>query len=163
MSLTQRITSRRMEDIVNQGYRYALTGSVGSVTDSSVQSAASERTIVVTGFAISSSSATDVLVSLGFKTGSSATVTFFQGYTKSGAPIVYNYTFGDEKYSLPGDALVITTNAVGPTVYTVNGRIIGEKVSLGYIQVEGAGHSGAPGFPVEYSGFSSFWRGGVPG
>jgi hypothetical protein len=60
--------------------------------------------------------------------------------------------------------LVITTNAAGPTVYTVNGRIIGEKVGLGYAQVEGAGHSGAPGFPPEtFSGFSGLWRGGFPG
>ena len=162
MSLIQRIVSRRQEDIINQGYRAAFTGSVGSVTDTAIWTAVVERTVVVTGFCLSTTSATDVLVTLGFKTGVSTTVPFFQGYVKSGSPLIYTYTFGDEKYSLPGDALVITTNAAGPTVYTVNARIIGEKVALGYVQIEGAGHSGAPGFPTFSSGFSGFDRGGWP-
>jgi len=163
MSLVQRITTRRMEDIINQGFRFAQTGSVGSVTDTVIQAAASERTIVTTGFCLSTTSATDVLVSLGYKTDVSATVNFFQGYIRAGGPIVFTYTLGDERYSLPGDALVITANAVGPVVYTVNGRIIGEKVALGYIEHAGASaHSGSPGFPPEYSGFSGLWRGGYP-
>jgi hypothetical protein len=163
MSLVQRITTRRLDDIINQGYRFALTGSVGTVTDTAIQTGAIERTIVTTGFVLSTTSATDVLVSLGYKAGVSATVTFFQGYVRAGGPIIFVYSLGDERYSIPGDALVITTNAAGPVVYTINGRIVGEKVALGYIEHAGApAHSGSPGFPPEYSGFSGLWRGGFP-
>lgn len=162
MSLIQRIVTRRQEDIINQGFRAAFTGSVGTVSDQAIWTAVAERTVVVTGITLSTTSATDVIVSLGFKTGLSATNVFYTGYIKSGSPLVFPYTFGDEKYSLPGDAFVITTNAAGPTIYTINARIIGEKVALGYIQIEGAGHSGAPGFPVFSSGFSGFDRGGWP-
>jgi len=163
MSLIQRIVVRRLEDCINQGYRFSLTGSVASVTDSVIQAAAVERTVVITGFTLSTTSATDVLVTLAFKTGVSASTPFFQAYIKTGGPIVYAFSMGDERYSQVGDALVITTDAAGPTVYTINGRIIGEKVALGYIQIEGAGHSGAPGFPPFMSGFSSLYRGGPPG
>ena len=163
LSLIQRIATRRLEDVIYQGYRFGLTGSIAQLTDSIIQAGATDRTIVITSFVLSSTSATDVLVNLGFKTGVNPTVIFFQSYVKSGAPVTLAYTLGDEKYSIPGDGLVMTTSASGPTSYTINGRIVGEKVSLGYIQIEGAGHSGAPGFPTEYSGFSSFWRGGFPG
>jgi|SRR3989304_2536072 len=159
MSLIQRITARNFQDVINQGWRFSLTASVGSVTDSVIQAAQAERTIVVTGFILSTTSATDVLVTLGFK-GSGATVPFFSGYLRAAGPIVYPFPMGDERYSQVGEALVITTNAGGPVVYTLNGRVIGEKVALGYIQVEGAGHSGAPGFPPQMSGFSSLYRGG---
>ncbi len=163
MSLIQRIVTRRLDDIINQGYRFALTGSVAQVTDTAIQAGASERTIVTTGFVISTTSVTDVLVSLGYKTGLSATVNFFQGYIRAAGPISFAYALGDERYSLPGDALVITTSAAGPVIYTMNGRIVGEKVALGYIEHAGApAHSGSPGFPPEYSGFSGLWRGGFP-
>jgi hypothetical protein len=159
MSLIQRITARSFQDVINQGFRFSLTGSVGTVTDTVIQAAAAERTIVVTGIIVSTSSAIDVNVTIGFK-GTGASVPFFSGYIKTGSSISYPYPMGDERYSNVGDALVITTDANGPVVYTVNGRIIGEKVSLGYIQIEGAGHSGAPGFPPQMSGFSGLYRGG---
>lgn len=163
MSLIQRITTRRLEDIINQGYRFGLTGSVGTVTDSAIQAGISERTIVTTGFVLSTTSATDVIVSLGYKNGVAATVNFFQGYIRAGGPIVFTYGIGDERYSAPGESLVITTSAAGATIYTINGRIIGEKVALGYIEHLGASaHSGSPGFPPDFSGFSSLWRGGWP-
>ena len=135
-----------MEDIINQGLRLGLTGSVAMVTDGIVQAAMTERTIVVTGFIISTSSVTDVLVSLGFNNGVS-TVIFTEGYVKSGGPIIYTYTIGDERYSSPGDSLVITTSGAGPTVYTVNGRLIGEKVALGYLEQAGATAHSSPWFP----------------
>ena len=159
MSLIQRIASRNFQDVINQGFRFSLTASVGTVTDTVVQAAQTERTVVVTGFTLSTNSTTAVLVSLGFK-GTGATVPFFSGYVVSGGPIVYPFPMGDERYSQVGDALVISTDSSGPVIYTVNGRVIGEKVSLGYIQVEGAGHSGAPGWPPAMSGFSSLYRGG---
>ena len=43
------------------------------------------------------------------------------------------YPLGDERYGDSAGSLVITTNG-GPVVYTINGRIIAEKVGLGYIQ-----------------------------
>jgi hypothetical protein len=161
MSLVQRIQTRRFEDIINQGYRFEEIGSVAIVAESELIAAASERTIVVMGFVITTSSATDVLVSLLFK--NTVTREFFRGYVRAGSPIVYPFPLGDERYSAVGDSLVITTDAAGPTVFTIYGRIIGEKVALGYIPHEGAsGHDHAPAFPTFHSGFSSFYRGGVP-
>lgn len=162
MSLIQRIQTRRSEDIINQGFRAAFTGSVGTVTDTAIWSATTERTVVVTGIVVSTNSATDVLVNIGFKTGSNATVVFFEGYVKSGGPLKMEYMFGDERYSLPGDALVITTNASGPTVFTINARIIGEKVALGYIEHLGVDAHLSPASPPAMSGFSGLYRGGFP-
>jgi len=162
MSLIQKITTRRFEDIINQGYRFGLTGSVGTVTDTAIQAGATDRSIVVTSFVLSTTSATDVIVSLGFKDGVTTTRTFFSGYIRAAGPIIFSYSTGDERYSNPTEALVITTDAGGPVIYTVNGRIIGEKIAKGYIEIEGAGHSGAPGYPVFSSGFSGFDRGGWP-
>lgn len=169
MSLIQKIATRRFEDIINQGFRFAFTGSVGTVTDQALWTGATDRSVVTTGFILSTTSATDVLVSLGYKTGIAATVVFFQGNVKSGAPIVYNYMTGDERYSNCTDSLVITTGAAGPVIYTVNGRIIGDKISLGYIEREGApAHSGGANYPpfnppTNWSGFSGADRGGYPG
>lgn len=161
MSLIQRITTRRFEDLINQGFRFGLTGSVGSVTDTAIQAGVSERTIVTTSFVLSTTAGTAVRTKLGYKQGINATVVFFDGYVAAGGPICFVYSIGDERYSAPGEALVITTDSAGPVIYTVNGRIVGEKVSLGYIEHEGASaHSGAPGFPPGHSGFSGLYRGG---
>lgn len=162
MSLIQSIRTRRLDDIINQGYRFSDIGSVASVTDTVVQAAVDERTIVVTGLVLSTTSATDVLVSVGFKTGSSSSVPFLASYIRAGGPIVLTYALGDERYSSPGDALTISTNAAGPTEYTIFGRIIGEKVALGYIEHMGASAHQSPIFPPGFSGFSSLYRGGFP-
>ena len=169
MSLIQKIATRRLEDIINQGYRFAFTGSVGTVTDQALWSGTTDRSVVTTGFILSTGSATDVQVSLGYKNGGNATVVFFTGLIRAASPIIFSYPTGDERYSNPTDSLVITTNAAGPTIYTINGRIIGDKVPLGYIEQPGAsGYSGAPnvgGFnpPTNWSGFSGMDRGGYPG
>jgi len=161
MSLIQRITTRRFEDLINQGYRFDEVGSVAAVTAQNIIAAATERTIVVTGLMFTTTSATDVLVTIGFK--NTTTNDIFKGYVRAGGPLIYTFPIGDERYSQPGDSLVITTDAAGPTVYTVYGRIVGEKVALGYIEHLGApAHSGSPGFPPDHSGFSGLWRGGWP-
>lgn len=159
MSLIQRITARRFEDIINQGYRLNVVGSQsGSGTDTTIQSgvgtANAIRVIVVTGYILSTNSASDILVSLGFKNGSSATVSFASGYIRQGAPLVYTFPMGDERYSAnlqgytTGDALVMT-NSAGPVAYTVYCRIIGEQVPLGYIEYPGAPAHHSPVFPSE--------------
>lgn len=163
MSLIQKIATRRMEDIINQGFRFAFTGSVGTVTDTVLWAGATDRSVVVTSFVISTNNATDVLVSLGYKNGISATVVFFQGYIKDGSPIIFDYTIGDERYSNPTDSLVITTSTSGPTVYTVNGRIIGDKVPLGYIEMPGAPAHSSPVFPSFTNDGNQPQRGGAPG
>lgn len=162
MSLIQAIRSRRLDDIINQGYRFNEISSVGTVTDTVVVAAATERTILVTGFCLTTTSSTDVIVTLGFKTGVATTVPFFRGYVRAGGPLQYTYGIGDERYSAPGDALVITTSASGATIFTITGRIIGEKVSLGYIEHAGAAAHQSPIFPPAASGFSSLYRGGYP-
>ena len=134
MSLIYTIKTRRFEDILNQGARIALTGIVPAlITDGVIQPGGVERNIVVTGWALSSSSNTDVLVSLGFKVSGKPTVAFASAYVKSGSSMTMIYPLGDERYGDSAGSLVITTNG-GPVVYTINGRIIAEKVGLGYIQ-----------------------------
>lgn len=159
MSLIQRIVSRRLEDIINQGYRLNVIGSQsGSGTDTIIQSgvgtANAIRVIVVTGYVLSTNSASDILVSLGFKNASAATVPFVSGYIRQGSPIVYTFPMGDERYSAnntgytTGDGLVLT-NSAGPVAYTVYCRIIGEQVPLGYIEYPGAPAHNSPVFPPE--------------
>ena len=118
--LIQQIKSRTVGDIINQGYRAGLTGTVGTVTNSIVYPSNSQRIIVVTGVVITTNSSTDVLVSLNF---SSNGTPFFQGYVKTGMCLAMEYSLGDERYSAPEDALWITTTG-GTVAYTINARII---------------------------------------
>lgn len=159
MSLIQRIVTRRFDDIINQGYRLNVVGSQsGSGTDTVIQPGVGTsnaiRVIVVTGYILSTNNATDILFSLGFKNGSSATVPFASGYVRQGSPIVYTFPIGDERYSgnlqgyTTGDGLVLTTSA-GPVAYTIYCRIIGEQVPLGYIEYPGAPAHNSPVFPPE--------------
>lgn len=133
MSLIYTIKTRRIEDILNQGLRLGLVGTVNAGADTVVMAGGQERNIIVTGWSLSTSSATDVLVSLGFKVAGQPTASFAAGYVKSGSSLVMIYPLGDERYGESAASLVITTNG-GPVAYTVNGRLISEKVGLGYIE-----------------------------
>lgn len=145
MSLIQSIKTRRLEDLINQGFRFAFVGSVpGAAADTVIQAGATERSFVVTGFTLSTTG-TNLLVSLGFRTGGS-TVKFWEGYVTSGGPMIYTYQLGDERYGALGESLVITTSG-GPVVYTLNGRVIAEKTALGYIERVGAPAHTQPHFP----------------
>jgi hypothetical protein len=148
MSLITQIRTRRLEDIINQGLRQNYVGTVGAVTDSLIQDGVAERTLCVTGIMLSTDSATDVLVTIGFKTGSSPSVPFFETFIKSGGAVAYPYPTGDERYSSPGQSLVITTTG-GTVAFTIPTRVIGEKVALGYIEYPGAPAHKAPWLPSQ--------------
>lgn len=159
MSLIQRIATRRLEDIINQGYRLNLIGTqAGSGTDVVIQpgvgTANAIRVIVVSGYILSTNSSSNILVSLGFKNGSGTTMPFVSGYITQGAPLQVMFPVGDEVYSgnvqgyTTGDSMVITTSA-GPVQYTVYCRIIGEQVPLGYIEYPGAPAHQSPIYPPE--------------
>ena len=132
MSLIYTIKTRRMEDILNQGFRLALNGTVGTVTDSVIMAGGQERNIVVTGWSLSTNSQTDVLASLGFQVAGQPSVAFATCYVRSGSSITMPYQLGDERYGDSAASLVITTSG-GTVAYTINGRLISEKVGLGYV------------------------------
>jgi len=134
MSLIYSIKTRQMSDLINQGVRLALNGTVASaVTDGVIMAGANERNIVVTGWSLSSKSSTDVLVSLGFKVAGQDTGNFLSCYVRSGSPIAQIYQIGDERYGASAACLVITTDG-NDVAYTVDGRLLADKVGLGYIQ-----------------------------
>ena len=146
MSLIQRIVNRRVEDIINQGLRLGLTQAVGT-GNWTVFGAEPERTIVVTGYVLSTNAASPVLVTLSYLSVDGNTATpFATGYIQAGQSISCQYTMGDERYGLPGESLVLTVGSTsGSVAYTVNARQIGEKVPLGYIERGGApAHSFPP-------------------
>jgi len=149
MSLISSIKTRRVEDIMNQGYRASLTGTVATVTDNVILSGVADRAFVCMSFILTTDSASNISVSLGYRTGSTTTK-FFEGYlTAAGGPLSFTYGMGDEKYSELGHSLVITTSA-GNVKYSINGRVISEKVPLGYIEHLGApAHNTSPYFPAE--------------
>ena len=124
--LIYNVKSRTVGDIVNQGYRAGLTGTVGAVSKQTVYPSNPQRVIVVTGVCITASSASPILVSLNF---SSNGTPFFQGYVQSGAVLQMEYALGDERYSLNEDSLTITTTG-GTVAYTINARIIGVQDAL---------------------------------
>lgn len=146
MSLVTSIKTKQLSDIINQGLRLSLTGSIGSVTDGVIQTGGAERAFVVTGITLSTDSATSILVSLGFK-GDGATAVFFSAYVIKGGSITVQYPIGDEKYSDIAQSLVVTTNAAGPVVYSIDARLISEKTPLGYIQYPGCQDHHSPWFP----------------
>ncbi len=154
MSLINIITYRKLEDLANEGYRLTLTGSLaGAVVDSIIVTPdvqvrdisttngtlvalpATEKYLMITGFRLSTDSATPAEVSLGFKKGATATNTFFRGYIGGTAGSVDKcLPLGDWKF---GDLehLLVATVPAGTTVsYTIDARISYSKKPLGFIQ-----------------------------
>jgi len=133
MSLIYNIKTRRFEDLINQGLRLALTDSTSNaVVDGVVMAGGQERNFVITGWVLSTNSATDIKVTLGFKVAGQSTSTFATAYIKSGSSISMDYQLGDERYSDSAASIVITADG-GPVAYTINGRLLADKVGIGYI------------------------------
>lgn len=149
MSLIQEIKTRRLEDVINEGAKVALTGTMsGSGTDQVLFASDTSRSIIVSGFTLSSSSGSVVLMSLGFKPNGGSTLNFFQGYVNS---ITRTYALGDWYRGGPGDSLVITSAAA--CAYTVDVRLGSTPLVLGYIEHEfgrgASGHRAKAVFPDE--------------
>lgn len=151
MSLIQRITSRRLEDTINEGYKLALTGALSSGTDQIVFTAATNRAPIITGLSLTTSSGSSILVSVGFKNGSDATLTLFEAYITSGSGVSRMYPLGDWYRGRLNDSIVITT--AGAVAYTLDSRITSEPTALNYVEHEfgggASGHRGKAVFPDE--------------
>ena len=151
MSLIQKIVSRSPQDLINEGYKLAITGSAALVTDSIIWTGTADRAIIITGFTLSSNQATAVLVSLGFRLDLGTTLNFFQGYVSSGASFCKEFPLGDWYRGGLGYDLVLTTSGAGPIAFTVDTRVTSFPAELGYIENYGAqsatAHSGQAWFP----------------
>jgi hypothetical protein len=178
MSLISRINYRKLEDLANTGFKASLTGSfAGAVTDHIIVTPdltnrdiftvngadtpipPEEKFFIVTGYRISTDSATPIEVKLGFKHGADPTVVFFDGFIGGTAGsvdrilVLGDWVFGAQAYDL-----VITTGA-GNFAFTVTGRVCYEKVPLGFVQHGGsAEHSGKASYGLEDAIFK-----GTPG
>jgi hypothetical protein len=156
MSLINAIKSRNVQDLANEGLRVAYTGEilVGPATDQQVPGSAivAERFYIVTGWHLSTSSATPVKVTLGFKKAGDPTVPFFTAYITANSPAekvlpVHDWKFGDLEYEL-----VITTSAAADVAYSVDARISASKEPKGYVEREGnKTHDTKGNFPPESS------------
>lgn len=151
MSLAQKVVSRNQIDLLNEGLQYSATGTTGTVTDLVVVPTSADRAPIVMGFTLTSNNATPFLVSLGFKKGSEATLTFFQSYLSSTMPLVIEYSNfawyrGDLNYNV-----VLTT--AGETAYSIDAKVTSFPAALGYIEHEGgqspSGHLGRAMFPPQ--------------
>lgn len=137
MSIATTVRARNASDLINEGSRLAIEGTeAGAASDSVVLAAGSERALVVTGFSLTTDSGTPVLVSLGLKKGTEATMTFWQGYISSSGPVVMSYApenwlRGDLDYNV-----VMSTS--GSVAYTVDLKRTSYPAPLGYLHREGA-------------------------
>jgi len=150
MSLSQLIKSRMLQDVINEGLKIAATGTaVGPVTDQILFALPPNRAVMVLGYTISTSLATAVLVSLGFKDGVNPTKTFFTGYvSNSGGPICVNFQLGDCYRGGANEAVVITSD--GSVAWTVDTRVTDTPTVTGYIEHEASQlHSGRAMLPPE--------------
>jgi len=148
MSLSQKIKSRLLQDVINEGLKIAATGTCGgAVTDQVIFALPPMRAVIVCGFTLTTPSNTAVLVSLGFKKGSNPTKTFFSGYvSNSGGPISVNYQLGDWYRGDTEEAVVVTTD--GAAGWTIDTRVTQDPTITGYIEHEGTSlHAGRAYFP----------------
>lgn len=147
MSLIQQIKSKAFTDLINEGARVALTGTLGSGNDQSIHSVPSDRFFIVAGYCISSNSATAVEVKLAFKKGSDPAIEFFRGYVGTGTSIVRDLPFGNMLYGDLGYSLVASSS--GTFSYTIDGRLSSGLAPLNYIQQIGSKEHSNPYFGPE--------------
>jgi hypothetical protein len=136
MSLSSKIVVRNALDLINEGLKHTLTGSTGgSVTDSVLIAANSERAVIVTGFSLTVASGTPE-VKLGFKKGSDPTLDFFEGIVSAGGPVSRDYRPESWHRSDLDYALVITSDA--DVTFTIETKITSFPAALGFIERWGA-------------------------
>ena len=148
MSLIYTIMSRSMQDMLNEGDKLVLTGNFLTGTDMVVHAAAADRAFIITGFSLTTSTATPFLVSLGFKSGTTSTQVFHQSWVSASMPIVRDYSFGAWVNGGIGYDLVLTTT--GFVYYTINMRSTAIKAGINYVESDtgSLGHAG-PYYPSE--------------
>lgn len=152
MSLIQVINSRHATDILNEGAIFSAEGETGgAITDSIIVPIGEERNAAVTGFVISTPSASSLLVRLGFKKGTDPTNVFFRGYVVAGGPIVVKYPDGAWKRGDLDQDVVITSS--GDVAFALDAKILSHPTAITYIEYEGSltesGHTFRAHFPDE--------------
>jgi hypothetical protein len=147
MSLIQQIKSKAFTDLINEGARLALTGTLGSGTDQVIYSMPASRFFIVAGYSISSGSVTSVEVRLAIKKGTDPAMEFFRGHVGAGMPISRDLSFGNMLYGDLGYSLVASSD--GTFSYTIDGRLSSGLTPLGYIQQIGSKEHNNPYFGPE--------------
>lgn len=154
MSLIQSIKSRRLDDLINEGARVTVTGTATPSGTSTILALLDPpdvgeegQSVIITGYQLSSTSGTPLLVSLGLDDGTAVT-DFFTGYVGGGQVIDHSYPLGAWVFSGLGDNIVITA-ASGTFAYTIDGRITRGINPLGYIERIGTKNHSNPVFPDE--------------
>lgn len=150
MSLIFSIKSRKFEDLLNDGAKVTITGTIsGNVTDQIVF-ACGARALTVTGIALSLNNATPALVSLGFKKGAESTLVFFNGYVGANGPVVVQIPLGSWYYGdLEYNVVVTTSSNAGNLAFSIDMRTGGTPTPLGYIEQIGVKSHTSPRFPDE--------------
>jgi hypothetical protein len=137
MSLISTIKSRILGDLINEGQRVSLTGTVSAGADQVVFVAPANRAFVITGVVLSTDNAAANLVAVGFKKGAEASLSVVGGYITSGSMLNKTYAIGDWRYGDLNYNVVISADKSNVS-YTIDGRVISSPAPLGYVQHEGA-------------------------
>ena len=137
MSLISTIKSRTLGDLINEGQRVSLTGTVSAGADQVALAIPDTRAFVITGVVLSTDNAAANLVAVGFKKGADPTLSAVGGYITSNSMLSKTYAVGDWRYGDLGYSVVISADKAN-VAYTIDGRIISSPAPLGYIQHEGA-------------------------
>jgi hypothetical protein len=144
MSLIEQIKTRNYTDLINEGARVSLVGSVASGTDTIICPMPADRFMIITGYNLSTDSLTPILASIGLKHGSDPTIEFCRAYVGGGAMLSRDLSFGNWIYGNLGYNIVIS--AAGNIIYTIDGRLCAGLVPLGYIQQIGSKEHANPYF-----------------
>lgn len=146
MSLISRITARIGSDLLNEGLRVSLTGSVSAGSgNTTILSVAADRAFIVTGFYVSTDSTTAVPVSLSLGSNS-----FFSGYIAAGSGANVIFSSDDWRFgSLDEDVVINSASGSGTILYSVYGRLTSFPEALGYIERDANSTHQAPRFSDE--------------
>jgi len=145
MSLIQKIKSRRVDDLINEGYRTVLTGTLGAGNDQPVMGIPNTKAVIITGYVLSAHMGTP-LVTMTLKSPTQTNVMFL-GYVSATAPINKTYSAADWIYGELYQSLLISTTAA--VTYTIDVRVISPSIPIGYIEGDGAKGHTAPHFADE--------------
>lgn len=139
MSLIQTISSRILDDCINEGSKMAFTGTATNTqTDTVIWDFPATRSCIVVGYVFTTSSATALQVSLGFKPNDGATVNFFTGFIAAGGGVERVFQVGDWYRSPLDTQLVIAVAGTGTIAYTIDCRNTSSPAAVGYPSREGA-------------------------
>ena len=149
MSLIQTISARREEDLLNEGARVVIDGTVsGAVSGEILLSIPENRFFIVTGYHLSSSSGSSIAVNLSLTNGSD-TFSFFTGFLSTTQTASRVLGYGDWIYGALDQDLVMDIDSAGDVSFTIDGRVSSSPTPLGYIEQIGVKTHSNPVFPPD--------------